>query len=78
MFDWLKDYFTWLGIMIESLVSFLGNLISGLLDLLMSIPTILSFTTSSIGHLPSVVLPFAVAGITISVVLLLVGRQNNS
>ena len=78
MFDWLKDFFTWLGTMIESLVSFLGNLISGLLDLLMSLPTILPFTASSRGHFPSIVLPFAVAGITISVVLLLVGRQNNS
>lgn len=78
MLTWLQDFFTWFGTMIESLVSFVVNMVTGLLDLLASIPTILTFLTSSIGHLPPVVLPFATAGITISVVLLVVGRQNNS
>lgn len=78
MFDWIKDFLTWLGTMLESLVSLIGNLGKGLLDLLEAVPTVLTFLTSSVGHLPSIVLPFAAAGITISVILLVVGRQNNS
>lgn len=77
MFTWLQDFFTWIGTVIESLFSFVTNMVSGLLDLFASIPIILTFLTSSVGHLPEIVLPFAAASITISVVLLVAGRSNN-
>lgn len=78
MFDWLMDFFTWIGDMLHSGVSLIGNLLGGFLDLLKSIPTILTFLTAGISNLPDIVLPFATAAITISVVLFVVGRQNNS
>lgn len=58
----------------ETLLDFVGFLISGLAELLLMIPSAFSMLTYSIGFLPSVLLAFAAVAITISIVFLIVNR----
>lgn len=58
----------------ETLLDFVGFLISGLAELLLMIPSAFSMLTYSIGFLPSVLLAFASIAITISIVFLIVNR----
>lgn len=58
----------------ETLLDFVGFLISGLAELLLMIPSAFSMLTYSIGFLPSVLLAFAAIAITISIVFLIVNR----
>lgn len=57
-----------------SLFAFLGNIISGTLQLLRLIPQSLNFLTYSLSSLPAVVAVIATALISVSVVYLIVGR----
>lgn len=58
----------------ETLLDFVGFLISGLAELLLMIPSAFTMLTYSIGFLPSVLLAFASIAITISIVFLIVNR----
>lgn len=58
----------------ETLLDFVGFLISGLAELLFMIPSAFTMLTYSIGFLPSVLLAFASVAITISIVFLIVNR----
>lgn len=58
-----------------SLVAFLLHSIESLLNLLLHIPSYVSFLTVSLGYLPSLVLPFALASVSIYVVFLVLGRN---
>lgn len=58
----------------ETLLDFVGFLISGLAELLLMIPSAFTMLTYSIGFLPSVLLAFASVAITISIVFLIVNR----
>lgn len=60
---------------VVSLVAFLLHSIESLLNLLLHIPSYVSFLTVSLGYLPSLVLPFALASVSIYVVFLVLGRN---
>lgn len=62
----------------SSIIEFAVGLVSGLFDLLELIPATVSMFMSGVNNLPDLLIPFAVSSIAIAVVLLVVGRQNNS
>lgn len=69
-------FFDWLVNTITSLVEFLWTIVKGLIQLISLIPTAVNMLTSSIGILPSLLVGFATATITISVIFILVGRNS--
>lgn len=59
---------------INAIISVVTNLVSGLIQMIMMVPTALSFLTYSIGYVPSIIAVFITAIITVNVVYLFVGR----
>lgn len=59
---------------ISALIGFVINIVTSLINLLLHIPTYVDFLITSIGFLPTIILPFAVASISIYVVFLLLNR----
>lgn len=59
---------------IIALVSFFIHTIESFINLLLHLPSYITFLTQSIGFLPALLIPFAVASISIYVVLMIVGR----
>ncbi len=72
----MNNFFTWIVDTVSSLVEFLWTLIKGLIQLISLIPTAVNLLTNSIGVLPSILVAFATATITISVIFILVGRES--
>lgn len=60
---------------IQSVIQFLINTVNSLVSFFASIPTYVAFLTSSINLIPSVIVPFAIAGVSVYVVLLLIDRR---
>lgn len=58
----------------SGIVTFLSNIINGLIQLIITIPNILRFLGIAMGALPSMIAVFAVAFISTSVVYLVLGR----
>ena len=77
-FQWIGDFFISLVEFVQSVVMLVVNLVKGLLDFLKVLPSVLTFIVSGIENLPTVVLPFATISITVAIVLLILGRSNNS
>lgn len=78
LFEWLSIFFQSLVDMVVSIGQLIGNLVGGLFDFLKVLPNVITMLSSSIANLPDIVLPFATISITVSVVLLIIGRSNNS
>lgn len=57
-----------------SLVGFLIHTVESLVNLIAHIPSYVSFLTVSIGFLPTIVMPFAIASVSIYVVFLVLNR----
>lgn len=72
------NFFQWISNLFEILFNFIVNFIDSILNFLKILPTVLTFLFSSISYLPDVLISFATIGITISIVLLLIGRQNQT
>jgi len=72
----MNNFFTWIVDTVSSLVEFLWTLIKGLIQLISLIPLAVNMLTNSIGILPSILVAFATATITISVIFILVGRES--
>lgn len=60
---------------ISAVVSFFIHSITSLFNLLGHIPQYVAFMTSSINVLPAVIIPFAIASVSIYVVFLVLGRN---
>ena len=75
MLDTLVNFFEWFTGGVESLFSFISSVVTGLFNIIKSLPVVLELLTSSIGFLPSTLVAFATITITISIVYLLVGRE---
>lgn len=60
--------------MIVSFGMFLGHTITSLINLVKHIPTYVSFLTVSIGYLPTMIMPFCIASVSIYVVFMIVNR----
>lgn len=59
---------------ITMISSFVGNIVGGMLSMLKMIPEGMIVVEEAIAHMPTGLVGFAMCGITISVVFLLVGR----
>lgn len=70
----LNDIIEFLG----SIIEFAVSLVSGLFDLLTLIPSTVQMFTGAVNSLPELLIPFAMSSISIAIILLVVGRQNNS
>lgn len=60
---------------ITSFVGFVINTFTSIIVLIGHIPTFVSFATSSAAYLPTMVLPFVLASVSIYVVLFILGRS---
>lgn len=60
---------------VTSVVSFVIHSITSLFNLLSHIPQYVSFMATSINVLPSVIIPFALASVSVYVVFLVLGRN---
>lgn len=59
---------------IIAIVMFFIHTVESFINLLLHLPAYITFLTQSIGLLPAMLIPFAVASISIYVVLMIVGR----
>lgn len=59
---------------ISSVISLVINVITSLINLLLHIPTYTDFLVSGISFLPTVIMPFALASVSIYVIFLLLNR----
>lgn len=72
----ISDFFTWVVDTVKALIEFVWTIIDGTLQLLGLIPEATKTLTTSITHLPPILLGFAGATITVSVIFLIVGRNS--
>ncbi len=73
----MQDFIDWISSIFDSLFTFFENFITSIIDFLKLIPTLVQFATDSIANLPAMIMTFATITISISVVLLVLGRSNN-
>lgn len=69
--QWFLDIFS-------SLVNFVISIITGLIDVIKMLPSIISTLTTSIGFLPDFLIVFSTITLVISIVYLLAGRGGAS
>lgn len=72
----IVDFFQWLMDIIMSLINLVISLFKGLIQLISLIGPAVQSLTLSIGFLPSFLVAFATATITISVIFIIVGRNS--
>lgn len=60
---------------ITALINFVIHAIQSLINLFIKIPTYVNFLVTSINVLPIIIIPFAMAAISIYVVLFILGRK---
>lgn len=75
--QWFQEFFSSIGDTINSLISLIVGLFSAVVDLVKMLPTVISMLVGSIGYLPKMLALFATLSITISVIYLVAGRNNN-
>lgn len=63
-----------IGDFIFSIGALILNLLSGLMQMIIMIPSALTMLTSSVAYMPTILVAFAMALITVSIVYLVVGR----
>lgn len=77
MLEGIFEFVQWLGTIIETVFNFFANILTSFISFFKIIPTIIIFITSSIGYLPSMVMVFATVSITVAIIFLVLGRNNN-
>lgn len=75
--SWLIDIFRSLIDTVVTLINFLINSILSLINLIVKIPTYLDVIVSSLNLLPSFLIPFAMAYISIAVVQYVINRRSD-
>lgn len=71
MIELLKSIVT----VITTVITFFIHSIESLISFFLNIPTYTTFLINSVNVLPSVVIPFAIASITLYVMLMVIGRN---
>ena len=61
---------------ITAVLGFFVHTVTSLINLLAHIPTYVDFLVTSIGFLPAIIMPFAIASVSIYVVFLILGRNS--
>lgn len=77
MLQWFQNYFVSIAATFEALISFLVSSSKAILDLVKLLPTMITITTSALGYLPGIVMLFGSLSIGVSIIYLIVGRNNN-
>ena len=76
IFDNITNFFTWFVDTAKALIEFVWSIIEGTLQLLEMVPEAVETLTQSLTWLPSILVAFATATITVSVIFLIVGREH--
>lgn len=63
---------------ITAVIGFVVHTVTSLINLLLHIPTYVDFLVTSIGFLPQIIIPFAIATVSIYVVFLILNRGSAS
>lgn len=77
MLQWIVNALEAFFDIFRSLVAFIVSLVQSVFDMIKLLPTVVSLFVSSIGFLPSMLSLFATLSITVSIIYLIVGRNNN-
>lgn len=72
------NFFNSLLAFLETLGHMVFSYIKSFLDLLLSIPRMLTFLFASFGYLPEFVAPYAFIIVSLSVIYLIIGRKGDS
>lgn len=70
----MLDFLTAVGESFAAIISFIVNIVQGLIFLVGMIPKAFAVISISFGYMPAILVTFAAAGIAISIVYLLIGR----
>ena len=73
----ITGWFTSITYTIVALIKFVINTIESLINLFIKIPSYVSFLATSLDMLPSVIIPFCLASISIYVIYLVIGRDRS-
>lgn len=76
-FRYITDFLISIWDAIQAVFSFLMSLIRGLISLFVMLPKFITYVTSSIGYMPSMLAVFATATVAIAIVYLVIGRNTN-
>lgn len=76
MLEGIFGFFEWLATLFQIVIDFVVNLIENLIAFFQLIPSVLVFVGSAISYLPSSIMIFATVGITVSVMYLILGRDD--
>ena len=76
MLEGIFGFFEWLATLLQIVIDFIVNLIENLIAFFQLIPSVLVFVGSAISYLPSSIMIFATVGITVSVMYLILGRDD--
>lgn len=76
MLEGIFGFFEWLATFIQIIIDFVTNLIENLIAFFQLIPSVLVFIGSSVTYLPESISIFATVGITVSIMYLVLGRDD--
>lgn len=71
----MQSFFSGMGEVLTLLYNYASDAFTGLYSLISQIPKFLSFGTTLVSHLPQFLIPFCMISITLSIVLLILGRN---
>ena len=77
MLDYIVSWFNTIWDVIQSLVSIVLSFLQMTWNLVKMLPNIISIQVSVMSFLPSMVSLFAILSVTVSVIFLVLGRNNN-
>lgn len=76
MLEGIFGFFEWLSTLFQIVIDFVVNLIENLISFFQLIPSVLVFISSAITYLPNSIAIFATVGITVSIMYLILGRDD--
>ncbi len=78
IFQYIADFLGSIWNALQSLFSFVISTVKGLVSVFLMLPKFITYVTSSIGYLPSLIAVFATATVAIAIVYLVIGRNTNN
>lgn len=76
MLEGIFGFFEWLSTLFQIIIDFITNLIENIIAFFQLIPSVLVFIGSAISYLPDSIFIFAGVGITVSIMYLVLGRDD--
>lgn len=72
--QWLIDFFSSIGSMLKSLIDFISGAFQGLISIVTSLPSYVSFITDTFSNLPPAFSASLAVGLTVTIIFLALGR----